>query len=456
MKAVRAGFPIRELVVLPITVGAYAFVLHAVYASQVSPVFSYLGYRYSEPDFGIALLSVFALYVAALASPRHLHRASSTLLWVLFVVTVAPAMLMPSYAGNLEPDIAMTTSFFVGATWVGVCMIVRFHNPGRGLGWGTSPTTFWMIIIGFSVATYAIASMTVGLSFEFVGILDVYDVREDYVARLEGAGLLSYFLIAQANVVNPLLMAWGLLRSTALVIAAGVLGQLVLYSATGFKTILFSLAAVGVLALFLRFSRRRDGASLMLGGVGVMVLAAAIDIAQNGYLITSLFSRRFLMTPGMLMSAYVEFFEGNPKALLAHSVLSPWIDYPYSYSPPRVIGSWLVGSPTTAMNANLFADGFANFGWVGIPAAGLVLAIFLCILDRAAVGLPLELTALVVVMPAVALSNASVLTSMLSHGLLAAVLVLAFAPRDGIAGAETSKAGPTRAVLPHQHLEPNR
>jgi hypothetical protein len=60
-----------------------------------------------------------------------------------------------------------------------------------------------------------------------------------------------------------------------------------------------------------------------------------------------------------------------------------------------------------------------------------VLLVYLKILDRVSVGLPVGVAAMVMTMPAVALSNTSILTAMLSHGLVVAVILLALTPRDG-------------------------
>jgi hypothetical protein len=159
----------------------------------------------------------------------------------------------------------------------------------------------------------------------------------------------------------------------------------------------------------------------------MMAGAALVDFIQHGVIWTSYLSRRFILTPGMMLALYVAFFDDHPKALLGYSVLSPWVEYEYQASPAKVVGEW-VGSGAS-MNANLFADGFANFGWFGMFGAAVVLLVYLRVLDRVCHGLPVAVSALVMVMPAITISNSSILTAMLSHGLVVAVALLALAPR---------------------------
>ncbi|MDZ4234681.1 MAG: hypothetical protein U1C73_13215, partial [Dietzia sp.] len=377
----------RDLVLMPVAVVAYSVLLHVTYSQLVSPSFGYLGYRYSQPNLSAAVLTVVLTYICSLALPLKLVRPSATVLWILFVVAVAPIVLMSPYTGLLDETTALTLSGTVTFSFVLTCVITRAHRPGRGWRMTISSTDLWLVLGIISAITYVTAASTVGLSLEFVGLLDVYDVREQYVSELQGAGLLSYLLITQSNVINPFIMARGIYSGRWSLVMMGVVGQMVLYSATGFKTILFSVAAIFVIALIHRSNLRPSGALMLWGATSLVAVASLVDSLSSSNLLTSLFARRFLMTPGMLTTAYVAFFDQNPKALLDHSILEPWVQYPYDTSPPRLIATFLINSPATSMNANLFADGFANFGWLGIVGAGLVLAAYLCILDWAARGL---------------------------------------------------------------------
>lgn len=413
----------------PIAVALYSSILHQVYSELVAPTFAYLGNRYASPDSSTMVVSWLFASVVALALPRRLNRPSSVMLWILYVVTVAPAILMAPYTSYLTASQASMTGGVIGATFIIVALSQRGER--KPLRLNVSPTSLWLVVTLFSCATYVLLMITNGLSFEFVGLLDVYDVRAEYADEASSVGALGYLVATQANVVNPLIAARGFVQRNWSLTVAAVLGQLILYSTTGFKHVLFAILAWFIIVLVLR--RRgtaSSGVALLIGAGCLVIVAAVIDAIGESNLMTSLFSRRFIFAPGVLTSVYVRFFTDNPQAHLGHSVLRGFVDYPYELSPPYRIGLWMANSPNLAANANLFADGYSNFGWFGIIGAGLVLLVYLRILDRAAVGLPIMVSAMIVVIPAVALSNTSILTAMFSHGLVVAVLLLALLPRD--------------------------
>lgn len=300
----------------------------------------------------------------------------------------------------------------------------------------------WTVCAVHSTLTYAVLTATVGVHLRFVALEDVYDVRAAYTADLGSGGPLGYLLTGQASVVNPLLLARGLARRRPSLVALALGGQFLLYSSTGFKAVLFSFVAVLGMALLFRGRGQRGSIPFLVAPIGIMAAAAAADAALGGITWTSVFTRRFILTPGLLTSVYVEYFSESPVAVYGYSFLRAWVEYPYDQSPPKRIAVFLVPGSSGYANANLFADGFANLGWAGFPVAACALLVWLRLLDRAAAGLPLRVVAMTVVMPSIMLSNTSIFTAMLSHGLLVGTLILAIAPRAGWDRCPPCRPGP--------------
>lgn len=431
---------LRVLFTYPVIVALYCVVLQWAYADLISPSFSYLGYRYSTPALDVQVLVWLIASAVMFALPRKLDRPSSIVLWVLYAVTVAPAILMSPYTSYLNDRDALVMSLILGAIFAGVSLSQLGERTALRLH--VSPTTLWLVLALFSGTTYILLMVTQGISVEFVSILDVYDVRADYVDEARDIGILSYLVTTQANVVNPLIAARGYIHRKWGLVAIAVVGQLLLYTTTGYKHVLFGILAWLVMALVLRVKGSQTrGSTLLIGATALVISSAVIDQLGNTNLASSLFSRRFIFTPGVFTSIYTRFFTDNQQVHLGHSILRPFVDYPYEKSPPFMVGYWMAGDFNLAANANLFADGYSNFGYVGMLGAGIVLLVYLRFLDKAAVGLPIALSAIVVVIPAVALSNASVLTSMLTHGLAFAVLLLALVPRDTEIGKDPEATG---------------
>lgn len=443
---------VAHLVTISAGTVVYALSLHWVYAQLVTVQFAYAGftYRAAPPHVTIATIALACAIAATL--PRRPSTVSHVVLWVLFAVGVAPAVLMSAYTGYLSASEALGASATVAAGFGIATLGTRLldaraaANGGASLSPfaprpGANPrrrmppgTAFWSICGLHSAVTYAVMAATTGITLRFVALDDVYDVRAAYREETQAHGLLNYLLSSQANVVNTAIMARGMTRRNVPLIAVGVLGQLLLYSGTGFKTILFSFPAVLLVALATHVSRgrvRAPGLAYVVGPVVLMVVAALADELQGGLLWTSLFARRFLITPGLLTSVYVDFFDENPPARFGRSFLRWWVDSPYDRSIALEVGQYLQPGGTVAANANLFADGYANFGPVGMIGVGLVLLAFLRCVDWAARGLPLTAAAMVMLMPSITLTNTAVTTAMLTHGLALGTLVLAVAPRSG-------------------------
>ena len=421
--------PVRAFVVIPACLATYAFCLHLVYYNFLLEPFRYMGFRYASPDGQITVVCLLAASVAAVALPARLRHPSDVLLWILFAVVIGPFILMSPYLGVSADVDTCIRSIGVAVAFASVALATRTARSGRGLRLRVSPPIFWTAIAVFSAIVYVYLAAVVGISFRFLSVGDVYDVRADYSDALSESRLLGYLVSTQANAVNPLVIAAGLYSLRAVPLLAGIAGQLLLYSSAGFKTILFSVPAILIIGLVFRFASRPSGLKLVWGCTGVVVIALAVDVLRDGLFWSSLLTRRFLIVPARLTGVYLDFYDSHPFHLLGNSVLSPWVQSPYDFAPPRTISIHLTGSPNTAMNANLFADGFAQFGWIGIALISLLLVVYLRLLDRAARGMPTAVAAVVVVMPAITLSNSSLLTSFLSHGLIAALLVIAAAPR---------------------------
>jgi hypothetical protein len=290
----------------------------------------------------------------------------------------------------------------------------------------------WLVIGTISVLVYAYLAATSGLEVRMVGLLQVYDLREEYRAKLKAIGTAFGYLVGwQGNVINPIIIVRGLLARRLGLVVAGCLGQLVLFSLTGFKT--FMLAMPSLMFIVWLIGRRSElsRSTLLWGAVVLCGTAVSLDRLFDSMTWTSIFVRRFILTSGMLTSTYVLFFADRPHLYLSHSVLKEFIPYPYNLPYPRAIGEYVTGSASVSMNANVFADGFANAGWAGVGGVALILAALLALIDDASRGLPLVVPCAIFLLSAITLSNTAVLTTIWTHGLAVAIVLVAFLPRSG-------------------------
>ncbi|GEN36006.1 hypothetical protein [Aneurinibacillus danicus] len=411
---------IKNRIILLFGALIYGALLSWVYIDLVSPYFAYMGYVYYPAFTPLLILGFTAAALPALWMPIAVERPSQVVYWILYVLVYIPASIIPFYTLTVETGklvaflLSMLSAFAIlgASTHLPYLPIRRLELP---------PILFWLGIALVSAVFYALIVGTYGIRFDVAALADVYDVREKY--KESGGGAVSYAIAWQAGVINPLIMAYGLVLRKPGLVATGLFGQLVIFSITGQKSIFFSLLLNVVLLILLNRKKGGFGTSILYGATIFTVLCVIVDWFLNEIAFVSLFVRRLILTPGLLTGYYFEFFSSNPKVYLAHSIFKSFIDYPYSLKPVYLIGYQYMGSASTAANANLWADSFANFGYMGIFIFTLLLSAVLWIFDSITRHSEYQIKCLILGIPAFALSNSALLTTLLTHGILLALLL---------------------------------
>lgn len=418
-----------------ITTGAavivYGLILHWTYQNRIAPLFGYLGSRYRDPDpFNYALSYGLALSLL-IVMPRAIEKASDFVVWLLYIMTAVPAITVPQYADILEPGKSIELAVVVTLNFAIVAFLAG-RGPSGSLRVRVPAALFWQGIAAFSALFYAYLFVTTGLRFTFVSLGEVRDIRFDYRDTIaSGGAALGYLIRIQANVINPLLLARGTLTSRWWMAGAGAVGQLLIFSITGYKMTILSIPALIGIALVFRYAPTIRGRLLVLGTIATALTALAVDAAQSSMIYTALFIDRLLLVPGTLTAAHVLVFDGQPKDNFAHSSFLGWAtSSEYATSPAFYVGAAFSGDARTSANANFFADGFANYGYVGITIEALVLVGILWLINATTRHLPIGLASLLMVVPTLNLVNASVFTSLLTGGFAFAIAVAAAMPDD--------------------------
>jgi hypothetical protein len=426
------GNPFRPLRPLPL-IAIYAVMLHWTYQTQIAPAFYYLGSRYRDPDMVSYAFAGVMVLILSWAMPYQLRRVSDFVLWVLFVMAAIPCILVPQYADILDRDRSLVLAAMVAGNFLLVTVLTRLSPAAIHLRFKVEPSLLWTGVLVVSLGFYGYLLMTTGLQFRAFGNLgDARAIRFEYRDHITSAGpILGYLVRLQGNVLNPLLVAKGIYSRRWWMAGAGTFGQLLIFSLTGYKITLLSAVALLVLAVMFARSNTRNGSLVLWGITALSLVSLAVDRARGQLMLTELFVDRLILVPGTLTAAHVLVFDPLEKMRWSYSIMSPFFDNPYGTTPAYIVGAQFSGQAGTTANANLFADGFANLGWSGITIEALLLVVLLWLLDGASRHLPLPVACCILLVPAQALVNGSVLTSILSGGIGAAIAVMAVLPEDG-------------------------
>lgn len=439
-----------RLVVLAWTAVYVAALLWST-ATLIAPWFGYYGFVPREATFVEWLTVIEGTVLVALTMPARCRRPSEVAVLFLVLTVAVPVMWIPLAYGPLDSSqvclLALTTAGAFGLIWLTLRGSRRTFSvvklPRQG---------FWFVLAGVFVLSLGYLLATGGPT-DIVGFDDVYAQRDVY--RESTTTLGAYLVGWLSGGLFPVMLAVGLYRRNPALVGASLFGVLFLYALSGQKTY-----ALGVPIVIGTYVMTRRGSTRTWHWLGlltmVIVLVAILDFLRDGYEITSLLVRRGISTAGINTGYYVDLFDGTPLYELKHSVLSGQGAPPYDVPPAVLVGQTYYTDGTVA-NANFLADGFANFAWIGVLGAGVVVGLLLRVFDIVSADLPLGISAPALVFVLQAAANTAILTTIASHGAAVLVALVALMPasvaatrwrqrRERAALARSSVGGGERAV----------
>ena len=409
-----------------ITAAGLQAALSWVYAAYVCPHFS--ASFSCEAANVVRIVEVYLLattLAAGLGASLKLQpRASGIAAILQYVIVVSPLLTIYSQ-GQTETSFMylVLASFLTLVVATHALPVFRIPLAGRSLR-----AVVLLGLWGVGVYVYGALLWSGAASWFSVDFSGVYETRGYWTSV--SLPLLGYFVPWQANVINPALLAVGLHRKSLPMIAVALLLQLLLFGMTGHKS--FALAMVLVVVVYWVFRRRWSlWAILLASGIGI-VAAYLIYLLSGDELVPSIFIRRLFFVPARNHAVYYDFFSSptHPHILLSNSILAPFTDYPYAMSVPRVI-SWAYWGRDFSPNVGYMANAYAQFGGLGMILFSLILAVILRLADSLSERREIALVAAVIGVPAMALVNSALFTTLLTHGLLLALVVAWLAgPRD--------------------------
>jgi hypothetical protein len=422
----RTGGFLRSRIGVVLICASYVVAFVLVYKWVIVPVWGYEGFN-SKTTLGRATTAWILAALPSLWMPIELKRPSQVVYWLLYLLVLVPACLVPIYALDDQSR---------GPLYLATCLISVFALTGLVYCLPLLPLRrihlesyeLNVVLALLSISFYGLMVAIFGFHFHYVSLEDIYSVRAQFTNTLNQApSVVAYAINWQAWVINPFVMAIGLRSRRMSWVLAGAAGQLAIYSITGFRSMFFS-AWFLLYLLWVTRSAKSFGVRLAATWTAIFAGAGALQFFGNEVVPASIVGERMTALPGLLTGYYYEFFSSHPQVHLGHSIFKSFVTYPYAVEPSYLIGYTYFHDVSEDANANLWADAYANFGYTGIICFTLLLAIVLWLYDSVAVDRDIRLTALVIGLPAFALTNIALLTCLLSNGLGLAMLLVYLMP----------------------------
>lgn len=398
----------------------FKILLDLSYYFVISQIWGYEGLSVNLNLFKL-LESYFLLIPVVLLMPKNRYRLSSILIWLLILISYIP--MLTFYAFMDQPGIYM---YSVTLFWVLVFLLMRTKVPAIKKIKQSKIISYFIISVLLLYAVW-VSILYFSMSFNF-NLTQVYIVRALYIAT--EIPLAGYLLNWTACIVNPLLFAIFFMKKKWFPLILIILLQLVLFSGTGIKLYLFALPFV----LFIMWI------ASCKNGLTYLALAFAFGISMgvlsywlfDDKWLSALFTYRIFIDPARLSFVYYDFFSNHEFIYLSDSRIGEFLGmtYPYHLDPPHLIGEIYFNAPNNNANTGIAGDAYMNFGLWGLLLLCVVLFAIMKLIDACSKGIDLRIGAAVIAIVALMLTNIGILTSLMSNGLLLAILLLYLLPRE--------------------------
>jgi hypothetical protein len=412
----------------------FAAVVAVVYPAYIVPTYAYAHLIDAGPPAGAVLTACAAGGLPALWLPIPARRPSTIVLWILYLIGFVPAIVVPVFlTGGLEGVLAYDLAL-VGSMGIAGLLVRLPPAPIRVPPLSASAYTHTLTALGLLCLAYTAAVFGIHAP---PSVTDVYGTRARFASEIPASFGGGYIVPWAANAINPTIMAFGIARRRATLVALGLAGQVLVYSVTGFKTTIFSILLVPL--VYFAVAKARKAFAL----IAVVAVSALLVVTVSSPL-TSVESRalatRTYVTPAQITFYYYDFFSTHPPYRLSHSFLRGFVPRPYIDEPPELIGPMYFAPERPHANADMWADAYANFRVAGMVGFTVALGALLLIADGLGWRRDLRVAGPMFAVAGLSLSNSGLFTTVLTSGFGLACLLMALMPESS-AGGERAASG---------------
>ncbi len=435
--------------------GIYLLVFVWTYAEFIVPRFSWQHFTYSPVPERNALALALSL-LPLLWMPLYIDRPSVLAVWVLYFLVYVPSVVVGFHVLSVSNSIPLFFWVLLGS----MLLLSLLPLMPRVLLPRVYVPRDWVItgVMGIWGGGYLYLLKIFGLR-SLPTLSRIYAVRLAARSVLSShAGIIGYLMRWLNNAFNPFFMAIGIQKRKWIFLGLGILGELLIFSFDATKSTLMSVFYLLGLYAVLRWKRWRFPAVLLfVGAIALFGLALAVDLGFHSFVMRTYLLRRVFYMPGLLSALYYEYFSSHPHWYWAHTAFGRILGLlpppgEVAKTPSFLIGEVYFHNPAGNANVNVWGDAFANMGNYGVVLVTFGLFLLLWLYDSVSLDHDPALVYFLAGMPIFALTNSAFLTVILTHGWLAAILLLwLWPPEKFVAKRYVQEGGEGTEVdgLPH-------
>ncbi|MCX7953880.1 MAG: hypothetical protein N3A01_01675 [Bacteroidales bacterium] len=373
-------------------------------------------------DFNVCkyIESYFLLIATFVFLPRNTEKISNVATLLMFLMSYIPALTV--YSLTNQPRLF---TYGIAIFWVVffICInkIKMVDIPTIKIN---SKKHLYVIFFIFTLTTLFYIFNFFGLHLNF-DISRVYEIRQLY--KKHDIALATYIFNWTAYIIFPVFFTFFIIERKWVLLAYAIIVQFLVFSITGMKSFIFSIVFIFCFLLILKHKNFINRLiSLFIFGVLLGIFSYYIF---GDVWISSLFTRRTLLKPAHISYMYYDFFSKNSFTYFSqHHIFNKIISYPYTYEPPRLIGKVYFNNNNCNANNGLYGDAFMNLGFCGLIIWPFLISIIFLLIDKIFQNKEKKIGIIAVIMPVFTLINSSLLTCLVTHGILVLLLILYLFP----------------------------
>jgi hypothetical protein len=410
-----------------IMVGAYllifALFIHG-YQYYLATTWRYLGY-YWHPDLGRFIESLTAILIIATFLPKKFKKPSDILLHIHFLFPVLPMLVI-----NAAMEVPKPFTFLAVALFLMIVIVNKFRLF-RPLGhFSLSGDLLQQFTFAWVVGVVMLFIAVGGLSHINFDLALIYDTRGD--ASSWKPGFFNYLTPMTTKVILPFALILSVVKRRWLCLFGILFCSVLLFGFTNHKAVFFHPYAV--LFLFFLLHRKRVINKLLMCFTGLLLFIQGLHLAlgEIAELLVSMFLRRVFFIPALINYHFHEFFTQNAHTFWANNTFTlGMVKKLYTLNGAHTIGYYYFKNPETSANTGWIGSGYMQAGYWGMVIYAVIIALIFNFADTLAINRKKEIVTAGIVIPFLAMFSASDLpTSLLTHGLLVALMFVTLLPRN--------------------------
>ena len=392
----------------------YVVSFDLAYIFGVSRLYGYLGVSLNINWYKMGL-STLVILCTILLLPTKMEKVSSHLFFILYVITYLPTVsLFWMNDNSLIYFLELSFCFILIEMFIN---LRSSKHPRIKVRRGN--TILSIIFAVYLVTTIALIVMNGGIKLRMIDFAIASQSREENISGFSG-----YLLNWCAKSLMPLFLAYfGYFKKKNWAIVVSLL-QIGLYFSYGFKSFLLSVVYLLIVSYSIK-AGWKFWKVLPSIFAGINITSLLLYLLNIDRMLLFLFPFRTLALPSAGQFSYYKYFNIFDKLHFGGSFLGNLfgVEYPYSSRIGNVISMYFRGIVSNS-NTGVFSYGYADFGFLGMILASLVLIVVFRTIDNTTQNTPKYLTVGALSYQIVCMNDTNLTINLITGGVILSIIML--------------------------------